>query len=538
MPINAMIPLSFQPTPVGPDLGKAYSDAQRAWQIEGQRQTLGQINALKDIFSQPGAIGPDGQPTREALQKTLAAAPEIGLQMQQNMLANQQRALQAQVLQSKLFGEKQQAYVNAQGAAWNAYQDVFARTGDDSAAQKAAQTVLTQEMQPYVQGGMYSPQEIAALPPFDKVHAHAVSVTPTQEEREKLGEEHLKVQEDIATLRAERSKYTNATAYVPLKGGDPVTLQQDKDSQEWVTADPEHRPVDIQQYKKFTREDYVPPGELYSPDVIKSLVGRFIGPPGGAGDPSVLQEMRLSGFGGPAKAKNAAAFEEELDKQLKERNAPPSEVLMAHARAGVLKKELSTLAQQEGTLSRVYTELTQGGPSGGGFAKQVTDTSDAVPRGGWKSLNKLGEAIQLEGGGENIVKFRDALQGFQNAYASIFSRGGGPTSVYAMEHADQVLQAAFSKGQIRAGIDQLLKEVEIAKEAPGISMEDAMEVAAGRKSAAPSSPTATPSASLPGIKGNEKDKFDKLAPGTPFNPLGDDGKPLLDPDGKPVVLYK
>lgn len=509
MPVNALIPMGFQPTQgVGPDIGAALQNARQGWDIEARRQTLGQINALKDIFNQPGALDKDGQPTRETLQKVWAASPDMGLSLQQNMLNQQYRALQARVMQSKFADEKHQLQINAQGAAWNAYKDTLERTHNEAEAQKAGQDTLTREMQPGLEGGMYSPQEIAAVPPFTPGYAHAVSQTPTQQEAEDLRKQQI----DFAMQKFAEQQRLAAMGKPEswmLKGAtEPVSLVYNRDQSRYETLAGE--PVDTTGGHKIIAADVIPAGELYSPEDVKSLVTRYL-----AGDPNVMQEMRLGGFGGRARAQNAKAFEDELNKQME--GKPPSEVMMAQARFHALTKELGTLAQQEGTLARTYTELTQGGPSGGGFAKQVLDTSNAVPRTGWKALNKLGEGIQLQGGGQNIVKFMDALQGFQNAYASIFSRAGGPTSVYAMEHADKVLQESFSKGQIKAGIEQLMTEVEIAKEAPGIAMEDAIKISQSRQSER--------ATTLPRV--STQSQYDALKSGDSY--IGEDGAEYRKP---------
>jgi len=90
-------------------------------------------------------------------------------------------------------------------------------------------------------------------------------------------------------------------------------------------------------------------------------------------------------------------------------------------------------------------------------------------------------------GDENVVRLSGAINSMINVYARAINPTGVPT-VSDKEHAREILQAAWSKGQINAAIDQMQKEMAAARAAPSLVREQMREGVTGKKTEKPSEP--------------------------------------------------
>lgn len=97
------------------------------------------------------------------------------------------------------------------------------------------------------------------------------------------------------------------------------------------------------------------------------------------------------------------------------------------------------------------------------MAPTLLEASNAVPRTQYKSVNTIIE-MALEGTGDpKVVQFGGALNTVVNIYSRAISPTGSPT-VSDKDHAREILQKSWSQGQIAAGVQQLQKEIDAAKQ--------------------------------------------------------------------------
>ena len=99
--VNASIPLQFNPSPIGPNIGQSIGAANQLLAFQQNQQQVQRQNALRTILGTPGAIDATGQPTPETMTRVMGVDPNVGLQLQQNDLVTQQRKLQMDALTTK-----------------------------------------------------------------------------------------------------------------------------------------------------------------------------------------------------------------------------------------------------------------------------------------------------------------------------------------------------------------------------------------------------------------------------------------------------
>ncbi len=105
------------------------------------------------------------------------------------------------------------------------------------------------------------------------------------------------------------------------------------------------------------------------------------------------------------------------------------------------------------------------------FAPLAITASEAFDRSGLKSLNDVQKALQSRTASPELRQFNFANLSLINAYA----RAINPTGVGAQadkDHAREVLDTGFSKGDYKAAVDQLQKEINAELEAPGQVKQD------------------------------------------------------------------
>ncbi len=99
------------------------------------------------------------------------------------------------------------------------------------------------------------------------------------------------------------------------------------------------------------------------------------------------------------------------------------------------------------------------------LAPLAVAASEALPRTGVKSLNDLIQKGKAATASPELRRFAVANTGLVTAYSQVMQRGGIPTDS-AREHAESILNTAFSKEDYAAGVDQLQQEIAAAKKAP------------------------------------------------------------------------
>lgn len=174
-----------------------------------------------------------------------------------------------------------------------------------------------------------------------------------------------------------------------------------------------------------------------------------------AGDKSVLQNLGRGAQG----AKNITALRKEIAAIGKEKGQTPKDLAAAMAEFEGLKAGERTLGTRSANIEMAGTEADK-------LADLASKASGEWNRTGIKSLNDLEKYAQGRSSSPELRRFVAANTSFINAYARAINPQGVGT-VADKEHAREMLEVGFSKGDYAAAIDQLKSEIGVAKSAPG-----------------------------------------------------------------------
>lgn len=100
------------------------------------------------------------------------------------------------------------------------------------------------------------------------------------------------------------------------------------------------------------------------------------------------------------------------------------------------------------------------------FVPIAIDASEKFDRTGWKSINDIQIAVNNNTASPELRRFAAANNALINVYARAINPSGAST-VSDKEHAREILSTAFSKGDYRAGAEQLKTEVDTELKSPG-----------------------------------------------------------------------
>jgi hypothetical protein len=165
-------------------------------------------------------------------------------------------------------------------------------------------------------------------------------------------------------------------------------------------------------------------------------------------DPTVLARI-------PIKSANGAANRSAVLKQIAVDNADnPGALAQGRVQMASNTAEAGVVGRQIGNTALGMEELKP-------FAEMVIAASDKVDRTQYKTVNALIEAAEARTGGENVITLGNNIAALKAAYTQILVRGG-QSGEGARARADAVLDQAWSKGQIKAGIRALQAEGEQA----------------------------------------------------------------------------
>lgn len=121
--------------------------------------------------------------------------------------------------------------------------------------------------------------------------------------------------------------------------------------------------------------------------------------------------------------------------------------------------EYRALEHGEMALGSRAAALAVGIGEAGAAAPAVIQASENVPRTALGPVfNSIITGSEFQSGDPRIVRFHAALNTFLNAYARAINPSGHMTD-QQQRHAYETLDTAMSKGQIAAGVDQLLQEL-------------------------------------------------------------------------------
>lgn len=187
----------------------------------------------------------------------------------------------------------------------------------------------------------------------------------------------------------------------------------------------------------------------FDANTLTTLADQYI-----AGDKGVLQNLGR----GPEASQNIIALRNRIASRMAEKGISPEQQAVRMAEyAGTIASE-KTLGARQANIEMAVTEAQQ-------LAPQVLATSAAVNRTNYPSLNKILLAAKTGTGDPEVVKFGIALNSFVNVYSRAINPGGSPT-VSDKEHARELLNDAWSVGQIQSAVGQLQREMALAQKSP------------------------------------------------------------------------
>ena len=187
-----------------------------------------------------------------------------------------------------------------------------------------------------------------------------------------------------------------------------------------------------------------------SPATLRSMARQYW-----AGDRTVFQNLGRGAQG----AANIVALREMVTTIGDEMGKTPEELARVVAQFEGVKSGFRSIGNRS---ARVLMGATEAGL----MADIVLETSEAVDRTEYPDLNAIAQAVRKGTGDAAIARFNAALNSFVNVYSNAITTSASGATVSDKEHAREMLNTAFTKGQIEGTIDIMLREIEAAKASP------------------------------------------------------------------------
>lgn len=220
---------------------------------------------------------------------------------------------------------------------------------------------------------------------------------------------------------------------------------------------------------------------LLDPDSIGFMADQVL-----AGDKSPFQNLGRGMQG----AENIAALRGEVMRRAKARGLGGSDLAALNAEFSGLQAGERTLGTRTANVEMAASEVQQ-------LAPLALAASNSVDRTKFPSINAVELAVKKGAGDENTVRFMQANNALINTYARAISPTGTPT-VNDKEHAREILETGYSKGQYSAAVDQMQKEIAAARKSPASvrgEFRSAISGRSGEMAAVPDAPSRLPQAS-------------------------------------------
>lgn len=309
-----------------------------------------------------------------------------------------------------------------------------------------------QQQQPSPGAGSQAPSQAAAAPSFDPTMRLRAMAQAIKRANPGLDNQTLSIALDkqIETMRG-------------LAPDDRIIMQMELAQQKFQsTRDVAELRADLERMKEAGRDTRAGNAEAGKNDRFRTA--QASAQAGGIGDDDarVLAEAWVAGdrtvtqgLGwGKTGAANRAMVLKAATRIITDRGGSGGELAAAKAefmgtQAG--SRAVGTQAARIGIASR---ELQK-------FIPPLLDASKAVDRTQFPTINALQIAAERGTGGEAVVRLVSQVNAVKNAYAQIAARGGQSTDD-ARHRADEVMNAAWSSGQIEAGAKQLMIEADSA----------------------------------------------------------------------------
>jgi hypothetical protein len=463
-------------------------------QVRQAQQQEASQNALRGILSQPGAIDESGNPTPQAMQQVTAVDPNLAIKLKQNVLVQQENQAKLAYMKTTNFNEVNDQIYQRYEPLLDVYKKAIKDGVPPEQAQKAFQDGLTTANEDLHQGGFMTPEQFGRLPTKADPVQMENYVSGSKQHMERMKYEAAAQKEALA---ANRERFPDKPVEMQYTGPDnkPVSEQAvwDRDGKQWVSLNT-HRPItapDIHEVKERTLTD----GDR---DVRTIGDARIAAEEKATGAPltddrkaAIRQQARIDPKVAEATQKqDANAISDDAADLIAAETLKgdwhatvgmgrnqASMKKIAQARARLAKEqgitgadlaantaEFAGLMAGERLLGTRGTAIGLGIAEAQQFGPMVLALSDKIKRTDYPTFNSLELAVAKGTGGEDVIRLVDSINAYKTAYAQVLSRGGVPTDD-ARRRSDEVLDKAWSAGQIRATIDQLGKEMTAAESA-------------------------------------------------------------------------
>jgi hypothetical protein len=142
--------------------------------------------------------------------------------------------------------------------------------------------------------------------------------------------------------------------------------------------------------------------------------------------------------------------------------------LLANPDANVLELGVSAsgATAAERSLATQTAKMSTAANEANKMVDVVRTLSDKVDRTEFPTISAITNAVSKGTGGKEIVQLNASINALVNSYARAISPTGQPT-VSDKNHAREVINSAYSTGQISAILDVMQQEMSIAREAAG-----------------------------------------------------------------------
>ena len=214
-----------------------------------------------------------------------------------------------------------------------------------------------------------------------------------------------------------------------------------------------------------TSEARTPPGALLDDETLKPLAEQAR-----AGDTSVFTNIGRGAQG----SENLIRLRREIARQNAEAGTGGAEQAARNAEFFGEKAGQRTLGTRSANIELPAAEFQQ-------MAPLALQASEAVDRTQYPNLNAITNAVQKGTGGEAIVRFNAANNTLVNVYSRAVSPTGVPTDALR-QHAYDLLNTGFSKGQYSAVVDMMHQEIAAARRSPGSVRQQMRENFTGQQS--------------------------------------------------------
>ena len=535
MPIDPSIPLAVNPPPNAmQQMGQVYTLADLQQKFQANQRAVQADAAMRNVFADKANLTPEGTLKPEALQQIMAIDPRTGMQMQKLSTDNQLAQANLKGKQSELDVGKHQAiedYVRTPSLL--AYTRAIERGLTPQAANDVAQQIYSDGMKDIAGSGRFSEQEIAQMPTnfdFARVSPRSQAFLAYQEqqrkakleERKETAEENYKrgslgvEQGNLATRRDELA-FNRQTAAQPNFSA-PVPLEyKDKDgkSQE-ALARLDSNPRSPTNGKYVSVEDgSVIQGKDFQ--IRKGATTKEVSPEAAdfiAGQ--VLAGNKQAGQGFARNPANVTAITNAMVRMAGEQGVSPATLNARMADfQGTIAAE-RTIGTRTAGMEIAANEVKN-------MAPLALQASEAVDRTKYPRLNSIIQAAEKGTGDENIVRFGLAANSLIYTYSKFLNPTGIPTDADKAK-ATEILDTAWSKGQFKAAVDQIKKEI-ASGQAALVTAKDEIGGRAPRSGEAPAEPKpGTPKVDAAPATPTTQAEFDALPSGALFiNPS--DGQP-------------